>query len=185
MKHDWTADLLTYWDRLRGTRAAPDRRDISPRALGGKLPNIFILRSDTEISGATEQPETADIPQAKQWQFRLAGTRLCTIYGRELRNTRFLSLWHDDVRSWLAEQLHLSGLDYRPLRLEHTGQTLNEKTAISKHYYCRCMRQTVPLHGSAAWLHWISRSGSAVNRSSVTAWVSRTIILRYLFRMTI
>lgn len=148
MKHDWTADLLTYWDRLRGTRAAPDRRDISPRALGGKLPNIFILRSDADTNGATEQPETADIPQAKQWQFRLAGTRLCTIYGRELRNTRFLSLWHDDVRSWLAEQLHLSGLDYRPLRLEHTGQTLNEKN-------CHFETLLLPLHeadGSLAWI---------------------------------
>ncbi|MBX8826782.1 PAS domain-containing protein [Ochrobactrum sp. SFR4] len=148
MKHDWTADLLTYWDRLRGTRAAPDRRDISPRALGGKLPNIFILRSDAETSGASELSEAADIPQAKQWQFRLAGTRLCTIYGRELRNTRFLSLWHNDVRSWLAEQLHLSGLDYRPLRLEHTGLTLGEKI-------CHFETLLLPLHeadGSLAWI---------------------------------
>lgn len=145
MKHDWTADLLTYWDRLRGTRAAPDRRDISPRALGGKLPNIFILRSDTEDTSDTE---AADIPQARQWQFRLAGTRLCTIYGRELRNTRFLSLWHDDVRIWLAEQLHLSGLDYRPLRLEHTGQTLNEKS-------CHFETLLLPLHESDGSLAWI------------------------------
>ncbi len=150
MKHDWTADLLTYWDRLRGTRAAPDRRDISPRALGGKLPNIFILRSDGDgetlpsVSGAG----APHIPPARQWQFRLAGTRLCTLYGRELRNTRFLSLWHDDIRPWLSEQLHLSGLDYRPLRLEHTGITLAEKT-------CHFETLLLPLHeadGSPAWI---------------------------------
>ncbi|HWD11726.1 PAS domain-containing protein [Pseudochrobactrum sp. sp1633] len=148
MKHDWTADLLTYWDRLRGTRAAPDRRDISPRDLGGKLPNIFILRGDHEASATTANPDSTGIPQPKQWQFRLAGTRLCTIYGRELRNTRFLSLWHDDVRLWLAEQLHLSGLDYRPLRLEHTGLTLTEKA-------CHFESLLLPLHeadGSLAWI---------------------------------
>lgn len=147
MKHDWTADLLTYWDRLRGTRAAPDRRDVSPRDLGGKLPNIFILRSDIDDSDA-ENADTANIPAAKQWQFRLAGTRLCTLYGRELRNTRFLSLWHEDVRPWLGEQLHLSGLDYRPLRLEHTGVTLGEKA-------CHFETLLLPLHeadGSPAWI---------------------------------
>lgn len=160
MKHDWTADLLTYWDRLRGTRAAPDRRDISPRALGSKLPNIFILRGDEENPSASSPALTADIPQAKCWQFRLAGTRLCTIYGRELRNTRFLSLWQDNVRTWLSEQLHLSGLDYRPLRLEHSGLTLNEKV-------CHFETLLLPLHeadGSLAWIgsmvaldqpHWL------------------------------
>lgn len=145
MKHDWTADLLTYWDRLRGTRAAPDRRDISPRDLSGKLPNIFILRSDSED---IIHDELAGIPRARQWQFRLAGTRLCTIYGRELRNTRFLSLWHEDVRSWLAEQLHLSGLDYRPLRLEHTSLTLNEKS-------CHFETLLLPLHESDGSMAWI------------------------------
>ena len=145
MKHDWTADLLTYWDRLRGTRAAPDRRDISPRDLSGKLPNIFILRSDNED---IIHDELAGIPRARQWQFRLAGTRLCTIYGRELRNTRFLSLWHEDVRSWLAEQLHLSGMDYRPLRLEHTSLTLNEKS-------CHFETLLLPLHESDGSLAWI------------------------------
>ncbi len=145
MKHDWTADLLTYWDRLRGTRAAPDRRDISPRDLSGKLPNIFILRSDNED---IIHEELAGIPRARQWQFRLAGTRLCTIYGRELRNTRFLSLWHEDVRSWLAEQLHLSGMDYRPLRLEHTSLTLNEKS-------CHFETLLLPLHESDGSLAWI------------------------------
>lgn len=147
MKHDWTADLLTYWDRLRGTRAAPDRSDISPRALGGKLPNIFILRGDAQ-NAPIDTPSDTNIPEAKQWQFRLAGTRLCTLYGRELRNTRFLSLWHDDVRPWLAEQLHLSGLDYRPLRLEHTSITLNEKS-------CHFETLLLPLHetdGSLAWM---------------------------------
>ena len=147
MKHDWTADLLTYWDSLRGTRAAPDRRDVSPRDLGSKLPNIFILRSDTDSSDGYSA-DTASIPAAKQWQFRLAGTRLCTLYGRELRNTRFLSLWHEDVRPWLAEQLHLSGLDYRPLRLEHTGVTLSEKS-------CHFETLLLPLHetdGSPAWI---------------------------------
>lgn len=145
MKHDWTADLLTYWDRLRGTRAAPDRRDISPRDLSGKLPNIFILRSDNED---IIHEELAGIPRARQWQFRLAGTRLCTIYGRELRNTRFLSLWHEDVRSWLAEQLHFSGMDYRPLRLEHTSLTLNEKS-------CHFETLLLPLHESDGSLAWI------------------------------
>lgn len=145
MKHDWTADLLTYWDRLRGTRAAPDRRDINPRDLSGKLPNIFILRSDNED---IIHEELAGIPRARQWQFRLAGTRLCTVYGRELRNTRFLSLWHEDVRSWLAEQLHLSGMDYRPLRLEHTSLTLNEKS-------CHFETLLLPLHESDGSLAWI------------------------------
>jgi hypothetical protein len=54
------------------------RSEIDPAALKTVLPDIFIL----ELS----RPRTP--------QFRLAGTRVCAMLGRELRGENFVGLWH-------------------------------------------------------------------------------------------
>ncbi|SDP61630.1 hypothetical protein SAMN05428967_2770 [Phyllobacterium sp. YR620] len=83
MRHDDIGRLFAYWDRLRGPRAAPERREIVPAALGARLPETFILQS----SGSGEP------------RFRLAGTRICAIYGKELGRQPFASLWQPKDRN--------------------------------------------------------------------------------------
>jgi hypothetical protein len=77
MRREASANLFQYWNRLRGGRPAPLRTEIEPADIKGLLRDTFIVESDT-------RGETV---------FRLAGTRLCAIYGCELRGFAFSSLW--------------------------------------------------------------------------------------------
>lgn len=70
-------DIYAYWDELRGRKAAPRREDIDPAKLKHHLGDLFILTDNGE-----ETPF-----------FRLAGTRICALFGRELRGHRFSELW--------------------------------------------------------------------------------------------
>jgi hypothetical protein len=77
MKREASVNLFQYWNRLRDGRRAPRRTEIEPADIKTLLGDTFILESGPR-GDAT---------------FRLAGTRLCAIYGRELKAVRFSSLW--------------------------------------------------------------------------------------------
>jgi hypothetical protein len=83
MKLATSRDLFAYWDGLRGRRIAPERGDLAPsaiaRALGRALGDVFML----------------DLEPGFGHPFRLAGTRLCAAFGRELRGSGFFLLWAD------------------------------------------------------------------------------------------
>ncbi|MFK3779047.1 PAS domain-containing protein [Agrobacterium sp. NPDC089420] len=70
-------DIYAYWDELRGRKAAPHREDIDPAKLKHHLGDLFIL---------TDKGQNTPF-------FRLAGTRLCDLFGRELRDRPFSELW--------------------------------------------------------------------------------------------
>lgn len=89
MKHRTTLDLYDYWQRLRGTRPAPDRSDIEPADIRTLLADTFIL----EVVSRTE------------YRFRLAGTRICALYGREMKGKDFLSFWKGKDRDAVASLL--------------------------------------------------------------------------------
>ena len=82
MKHSSSRELFAYWDSCRGPRLAPDRADIEPGAIRRVLGDSFILAFDT-IGGHP---------------FRLAGTRVCALFGGELKGDGFLELWADSAR---------------------------------------------------------------------------------------
>lgn len=78
MKHPTSRQLHAYWDRLRGERAAPERGEIEPGEIRNLLADSFILETD---------------PARRTSAVRLAGTRLCALFGRELRGSAFVDLW--------------------------------------------------------------------------------------------
>lgn len=80
MKHPTSRQLHAYWDRLRGERAAPERSEIEPGEIRNLLADSFILETD---------------PARRVNTVRLAGTRLCALFGRELRGHAFIDLWGD------------------------------------------------------------------------------------------
>ena len=43
MQKQSTKSLYDYWNTLRGSRSAPDRRDLDPTKIRGALANTFIL----------------------------------------------------------------------------------------------------------------------------------------------
>ncbi len=77
MKHATTRLIFSYWDSLRGERAAPERGEIAPGEIRHGLADAFILEL------------TAD----RTAHFRLAGTRICAFFTRELKGKDFASLW--------------------------------------------------------------------------------------------
>lgn len=82
MKHSSSQELFAYWDSCRGSRLAPDRADIEPGAIRRVLGDSFILAFD----------------HAGGHPFRLAGTRVCALFGGELKGDGFLELWADSAR---------------------------------------------------------------------------------------
>jgi len=88
MKHKTSSALFGYWDSVRGDRMAPQRFEIDPSEISTLLPYTFILeRHDAET-----------------FNFRLAGTRMCDIFGHELRGTNFLDGWDTIDRLPLLRQ---------------------------------------------------------------------------------
>ena len=79
MKLDGSIALFQYWNRLRAGRPAPKRTEIEPADIKTLLADTFILERDTRGEAV----------------FRLAGTRLCASYGRELKGFAFASLWQE------------------------------------------------------------------------------------------
>jgi hypothetical protein len=89
MKHPSTRELFDYWNNRRGSRPAPERSEIEPGAIRRVLADTFMLGIDP----ATEHP------------FRIAGTRVCAIFGRELKGVAFTDLWREASRSAIREIL--------------------------------------------------------------------------------
>jgi len=77
MKHPSSCDLYAYWNERRATRALPERADIEPGAIRHLLGDAFIIALDAPAG----------------YPFRLAGTRVCALFGRELKGEPFTDLW--------------------------------------------------------------------------------------------
>ena len=77
MKHPATREFFAYWDGKRGDARAPDRSDIEPAALRELLGDIFVLSCEQEAG----------------FPFRVAGTRVCALLGRDLKDQSFLDLF--------------------------------------------------------------------------------------------
>ena len=74
LKHASSRALYEYWNCLRAGRAAPERGQLDPSAIRSILSDILMI----EIGG----PE--------RFTVRLAGTRICSLMGRELKNRPFM-----------------------------------------------------------------------------------------------
>lgn len=89
MKHESVRELYAYWNRIRGDQPAPQRGEIDPADLRRILGDIFIL-------------EAVD---ADNYMFRLAGTRVCGAYCREMKGSNFLDVWSARDRTVLKRLL--------------------------------------------------------------------------------
>lgn len=89
MKHESTRALFDYWNERRGTRPAPERADIDPAAIRHALGDTFMLAADF----------------VDQLRFRLAGTRVCALFCREIKGEEFNSLWDEKSRKMIDDLL--------------------------------------------------------------------------------
>ncbi|MGB7693554.1 MAG: PAS domain-containing protein [Pseudolabrys sp.] len=87
VKHTSMRLLFDYWNRQRGERSAPARSEIDPGAIRHALGDTFMLSADF-IDGI---------------RFRLAGTRVCALFGREIKGEGFNLLWSEESRAQIAD----------------------------------------------------------------------------------
>jgi hypothetical protein len=93
MKHSSSRALYAHWNERRGARTLPERGEIEPAVIRGSLGDTFILGIE---SGA-------------DLRFRLAGTRVCALFGRELKDEAFATLWQDAHQSSIRRLLAIVG----------------------------------------------------------------------------
>ncbi len=99
--------LFAHWDRLRGERVAPTRADIDPADLRGFLADVFML-------------------DAHPWQegrIRLAGTRVCALFGYELKGQRLPDLWLERERPEISRLIGAVTGGMQGLVASVTGKT--------------------------------------------------------------
>jgi hypothetical protein len=82
MKNASSQIVFEYWDRLRGDRSAPERGEIEPGEIRDALADAFVLEFD-----------------GGEAVFRLAGTRIAALFGREMKGARFTSISDDPLSS--------------------------------------------------------------------------------------
>lgn len=87
MPHPSTRALFDYWNKQRGTRPAPERGEIDPADIRSVLGDTFILAADF----------------ADALRFRLAGTRVCALFCREIKGEAFAALWSETSRQPVAD----------------------------------------------------------------------------------
>ena len=130
MQQSTSKQLYAYWDRVRNGRPAPRRFEIEPAKIASLLRETFIAEC-TGLLG---------------FRFRLAGTKICRNFGRELRGVDFLNLWSAEDRDAIAslvrnvlndgavghgifhgytEANRQGRFEFTLMPLIHTGQTIN------------------------------------------------------------
>jgi len=96
MKHPGSREFFAYWDKTRGNAPAPDRSDLDPGAVRERLGDIFVLSYE----------------HAAGFPFRVAGTRVCALLGRDLKDKSFAALFTgecrceiEDIVTFVAEEM--------------------------------------------------------------------------------
>jgi hypothetical protein len=91
MKHKSTRAIFAYWNKQRGTRLAPMRTDIDPAEIRRELGDTFMLAADF----------------VDQLRFRLAGTRVCALFCREIKGEVFPALWDETGRKMIEDLMNI------------------------------------------------------------------------------
>lgn len=98
-------ELFSYWLELKRDGMIPQQREFEPARVRHMLPDLFILgRNDADILS-----------------FRLAGTRLCALFGHELRGRPFTCLWHRSQRRQANIGIQAMLARGRPMVTDVTG----------------------------------------------------------------
>lgn len=112
MKLAASQQLFSYWNALRGARAAPERNDIDPSAISGVLSDTFILEFDN----------------AGQFPLRIVGSRTNAFFGRDLHGAPFVPLWRAGDRDEIIRILASVADEAQPFLLGGIGGPIGIET---------------------------------------------------------
>lgn len=91
--------MFDYWTERRGSRAAPERGDLEPGAIRQILADSFVIA----IDAAAGHP------------LRLAGTRVCALFCREIKGTPFRDLFLAADRRDISELIGIVSREAMPV----------------------------------------------------------------------
>ncbi|ARM88549.1 PAS domain-containing protein [Rhizobium sp. CIAT894] len=158
MRVQTTIEIFDYWNRIRGAADAPLKSQVEPSAVPHLLQSLFIL----------ETREAGDIG------FRLAGTRICDLFGRDLRGERFSSLWANGQDADI-ERTAMGVMDHAmPALFNATGySTVGHQASFeiimmplrSPHGTCDRLLGAIAPTASASWLEIVPLEFLALDRS--------------------
>ncbi len=107
MKQEGSIALFRYWNSLRNGRPAPRRAEVEPGDIRKLLSDTFILERDGRGEAV----------------FRLAGTRLCAIHGRELKGFSFPSLWRARDQRMIARLTQNTFVSQTVVAVDYQGES--------------------------------------------------------------
>src|SRR5271156_3373532 len=87
MKHPSSREFFAYWDGKRGDARAPDRSEIEHGAVRELLGDIFVLSYDV----------------CAGYPFRVAGTRVCALFGSDMKDKSFAALFAPESRGEIRD----------------------------------------------------------------------------------
>jgi hypothetical protein len=113
MKHPSSREFFAYWDAKRGDARAPDRSEIEPGAVRELLGDIFVLSYDNDAG----------------YPFRVAGTRVCALLGRDLKDMSFSALFAPDSRREIEDVVNYVAEEMLPAIAGITARSDDGSTA--------------------------------------------------------
>jgi hypothetical protein len=113
MKHPSSREFFAYWNAKRGDARAPDRSEIEPGAVRELLGDIFVLSYDNEAG----------------YPFRVAGTRVSALLGRDLKDASFSALFTEDNRREIEDVITYVAEEMLPAIAGITATSDDGKTA--------------------------------------------------------
>ena len=116
MQHTTSKILHDYWNEVRADRPAPLRIEIEPSRIAAILPDTLIVERSAP----------------RKLRFRLAGTRLCELFGMELRGVDFLSLWTSSDQDTLITNIDRTVADASVATLGVKSVTTSGRMTLSE-----------------------------------------------------
>ncbi|NNF79916.1 MAG: PAS domain-containing protein [Rhizobiales bacterium] len=104
--HPTTRSLYQVWDAIRRGRSAPSRDELDLRAIKDLLANVAVVERH---------------PLQPAFSFRLAGTALRKIFGKELTGTSFLELWSPVEQTTIADLASIVISKHQPATVRFKG----------------------------------------------------------------
>jgi hypothetical protein len=99
MMHPGSRKLFRYWEALRAERPCPDRTEIDLRQLVDIIPHIVIIEMNSQF---------------QEWQYRLAGTAVCELFGDSLTGLNALAGWDRFEKSAVAKSFGIAQARKQP-----------------------------------------------------------------------
>lgn len=108
--HPGSRRLFSHWESLRAERAYPTREEFTFEPIKDLLPDLLILDRDH---------------LRNSYRYRLAGSRVCGMFGKNLTSSDALSNWESFEKNIIAKQLNAAFVQFQPslIRMRLTTDT--------------------------------------------------------------